>query len=293
MNVGICLPYMKRNYDRDAILGFCRKADEGPFSSLSCGERIVGYTYEMRTLMSAAAAVTERVRIVPSLYVLPMHDAVWAAKEVATLDVLSGGRVTLAVGVGGREHDYRAVGADFTRRYQRMDEQVATMRRIWAGHPPFEGCDEVGPRPAQEGGIPILAGVMGPKSMRRAAAWATGVYVFSFNGDGAEVKRKLDMADAAWKDAGRSEPPVKVAGFWYSLADDAETRLREYVYAYLAIAGEKIASAVAKGVTRCTPDAVQEAMEAYAELAVDEIMLVPATAEYAEIDRSAEIIARL
>ena len=103
MRFGICLPYMERDYDRATILAWCRRADAGPFYSLSCGERITGYTFEMRVLLAAAAAVTERVRIVPSLYVLPMHSAVWAAKEIATLDVLSEGRVTMTVGVGGRE----------------------------------------------------------------------------------------------------------------------------------------------------------------------------------------------
>ena len=102
MEVGICLPYMERDFGRDEILGWCRDVDAGPWSSLSCGERITGYTLEMRSMLSAAAAVTERVRLMPSLYVLPMHSAVWAAKEVATLDVISGGRVTLCVGVGGR-----------------------------------------------------------------------------------------------------------------------------------------------------------------------------------------------
>ena len=119
MEVGICLPYMERDFGRQQILDFCRRVDQGPWASLSCGERITGYTLEMRSMLAAAAAVTERVRIMPSLYVLPMHSAVWAAKEIATLDVISDGRVTLCVGVGGREVDYAAVGAPFSRRHLR------------------------------------------------------------------------------------------------------------------------------------------------------------------------------
>ena len=115
MEVGVCLPYMKEGLARRTLLGFARAVDAGPFTGLSCGERIVGPTIDMATMLAAAAAVTERVRIVPSLYVLPMHDPVWAAKEIATLDVLSGGRVEVTVGVGGRPHDYRAVGASFAR----------------------------------------------------------------------------------------------------------------------------------------------------------------------------------
>ena len=138
MDVGVCLPYMERDLSRERVLAWCRGVDSGPFSSLSCGERITGYTIEMRTAMAAAAAVTERVRIVPSLYVLPMHSAVWAAKEIATLDLISDGRVTVTVGVGGRPEDYRAVGSSAARRHARMDEQVSLMRSIWRGEPPAE-----------------------------------------------------------------------------------------------------------------------------------------------------------
>jgi alkanesulfonate monooxygenase SsuD/methylene tetrahydromethanopterin reductase-like flavin-dependent oxidoreductase (luciferase family) len=290
---GICLPYMKRDYDRDTILAWCRAIDAGPWDSLSCGERITGYTCDMRVLLSAAAAVTERVRIVPSLYVLPMHSAVWAAKEIATLDVLSGGRVTVTVGVGGREKDYRAVGASFAHRHERMDQQVAEMRRIWAGEPPFEGADPVGPAPVQAGGPPILVGAMGPKGMRRAAEWAQGAYLFSLNGEKQEIANMLRMADDAWADAGRADRPYRMAGFWHSLADDAAARLHQYTYDYMKIAGDEIANAVADSMTRSTEDAVRRAIDDYHELEVDEIMFVPVTADIAEVDRLANLIAKI
>jgi len=290
MDVGVCLPYMERDYGRKEILAWCRAIDGGPFSSLSTGERITGYTLEMRSLLAAAAAVTERVRIVPSLYVLPMHDAVWAAKEIATLDVLSEGRVTVTVGVGGREVDYRAVGASFARRHARMDEQVARMRAIWAGETPFDGADMVGPTPVQAGGPPILAGSMGPKAMARAAQWAQGVYSFSMNGELDETKRMFDLARDAWEKAGRTEPPRLVGGFWYSLASDAEARLRKYVYEYLKVFGDPMANGVAGTMTRHTPDAVAEAIENLRRAGSDEIFLVPTTADIAEIERVAPLV---
>jgi alkanesulfonate monooxygenase SsuD/methylene tetrahydromethanopterin reductase-like flavin-dependent oxidoreductase (luciferase family) len=293
MRYGVCLPYMERDYDRATILAWCRAIDAGPFHSLSCGERITGYTCEFRVLLSAAAAVTERVRIVPSLYVLPMHSAVWAAKEIATLDLLSGGRVTVTVGVGGREKDYRAVGASFAQRHQRMDQQVAEMRRIWAGEPPFEGADPVGPDPVQKGGPPILIGAMGPKSMARGAQWAQGVYAFSLNGEAHEIRHMLAMADNAWEEAGRADKPYRMAGFWCSLADGGEARLKNYVYEYLKIAGDEVARAVAATMSRHTPDAVRRAVDDYRELGVDEIMFVPVSADIAEVERLAELIDRL
>ena len=150
MKIGICLPYMKRDISRQTLIDWCRLIDQGPFDSLSCGERVTGYSYEMRNILAFAAAQTERVRIIPSLYVLPMHSAVQAAKEIATLDILSGGRVTVTVGVGGRECDYRALGASFKGRFQHMDEQIALMKRIWRGEQ-IDDLDEIGPTPLQVG----------------------------------------------------------------------------------------------------------------------------------------------
>lgn len=290
MLTGLCLPYMKPGLDRRTILDWCRAIEAGPFHSLSCGERITGGTLEMRTVLAAAAAVTERVKIVPSLYVLPMHSAVWAAKEIATLDVLSGGRVEVTVGVGGREDDYRAVGASFAHRHQRMDEQVAQMKRIWAGEAPFEGADEVGPRPVQAGGPPILAGVMGPKSMDRVAHWADGIYAFSMNGERREIEALFAMADAAWEKAGRSTKPRRVAGFWYSLAEQARPALQEYVFNYLRILDPGFARGMADSMSRHTPDAVRAAIDDMREAGSEELFLVPATDSLAEVERAARLL---
>lgn len=292
MKVGICLPYMKPGLDRKTILDWCRAIDQGPFHSLSCGERITGYTYEMRVLLSAAAAVTERVRICPSLYVLPMTNAVRAAKEIATLDVLSEGRVTVIVGVGGREKDYHAVGANFKNRFKRMDEQIEIIKRTWAGIAPFEGADEVGPRPYQDGGPPILVGAMGPKSINRVSKWADGLYGFAMNGEKELTQYFFDSADQAWEKSGRDSKPYKMGGFWYSLADNAEESLKDYVFDYLKIMGEKEARSVANSMTRHTPEAIIEAMDAIEETGCEEIFLVPATADIAEVDRMANLIGK-
>lgn len=292
MNVGVCLPYMERELDREILLGWMRAIDDGPFSSLSCGERITSYTVEMTTTLGAAAAVTERVRIMPSLYVLPMHNAVWAAKEIATLDVLSNGRITVCVGVGGRPMDYEAVGAPFERRHARMDEQIAAMRQIWQGVPPLEGGDPVGPYPIQTGGPPILAGTMGPKATRRAAEWADGLYMWSGNGQKPDIEHMIKQADAAWEDAGRETHPRRIAGFWASLADNAAERLPAYVYDYLKVLSPELGAAMAKGMDRYTPDAINESLDAMEELGCEETFLVPATCDLADIDRLSELVAK-
>jgi len=270
MDIGICLPYMERDFDRDAVLAWCRAVDAGPFSSLSCGERITGYTLEMRAVLAAAAVLTQRVRIMPSLYVLPMHSAVWAAKEIATLDVLSGGRVTLCVG--------------------RMDEQIERMRAIWRGDPPLTGADPVGPLPVQDAGPPILAGAMGPKAIARAAQWADGLYGFTMNADPAPLAECFRLADSAWDAAERAQRPRRVAGFWYSLADEADARLKRYVYEYLEVLSPGAARAIAAGMTMSTPDAIRAGLDAIEQLGCDELLLVPATADLSEVERVVEVI---
>lgn len=290
MKISLCLPYMKESITRQTIIDWCEKIEAGPFHSLSCGERITGYTLEMRNVLAFAAAITERVRIVPSLYVLPMHSPVWAAKEIATLDLLSNGRVTVTVGVGGREVDYQAVGADFSKRHEKQDAHIATMKRIWAGEAPFEGADPVGPYPVQAGGPPILAGVMGPKAMARAAHWADGVYSFSMGGSAAETAGMFNMAQQSWQAAGRSTPPQLVGGFWYSLADNAEDKLQKYVYDYLKILGDKGAQSIAKTMRNHNKLAIRETLNELAATGCEEIFLVSATDELTEIDRLLDIL---
>ena len=170
MKIGLCLPYTQENLSREILLEWFHRIDEGPFSTLSCGERMVGSSVDMMATLAAAAAVTKRVRIAPSLYVLPMHPAIKVAKHAATLDLISGGRTTITVGVGGRLQDYRAMGSERHRPQAKMEEQVAEIRRIWAGEIPFEGAEPIGPRPVQPGGPSDSCGCDGGEGDRTRGA---------------------------------------------------------------------------------------------------------------------------
>jgi len=293
MKIGVCLPYMKAGLDREDYLAWFRAIDDGPFHAVSCGERVHGPTYDMRVVLSAAAAVTNRVEITPTLYVLPMHSATRVAKEVTTLDILSGGRVnSVAVGYGGREKDYAALGARFEGRYGRMDRQVEEMRRVWRGEEIIEGGGVIGPTPRDPAGPRLLAGAMGPKSIERCSRWADGLYAWSGNGEKEELANTFNMAEQAWQRSGRERAPYRMGGFWYTLADNGQRKLYDYVYEYLAIAGPEIATMMAESVHRSTPDAVLEALDNAEAAGCEELFLVPATAELSEIDRLADLLAR-
>lgn len=286
MHIAMTLPTMVP-HDRADTLAWCREVDAGPWSSLAVPERITFPSHSLVVELAAAAALTERVRLWTTIVVLPAHDAVEVAKQMASVDRLSDGRLTLGVGVGGREHDYRAIGGDFSDRWARMDDQVATMRRIWAGEPPFPGADPVGPPPVQAGGPPVIAGSLGPKSIARAARWADGVDgAWTLDGDEATVRAAFDTIRAAWADAGRTEAPHLSTSIWYALGDGAEDRLRTYAYEYLKVFGEDAGRYGADSVACFTPEALRRAVDNVAAAGADEIFLVPTTADVAELDRT-------
>ena len=287
MTLPTMLPHGRRE-----VLEWCHEVDGGPWASLAVPERITYTSHSWTVQLAAAAALTERVRLWTTIVVLPAHDAVETAKHLASVDRLSDGRLTVGVGVGGREHDYRAIGAPFERRWARMDEQVATMRAIWSGEAPFEGADPVGPPPVQHGGPPLVAGVMGPKALARAARWAVGVDDGStvFGVDPAGVGAAFERIRAAWRDAGRPEAPHISASLWYALGEGAADRLRGYCFDYMRIFDDGLARSMAESMTCHTPEAVRAAVETCADLGCDELFLVPTTVDVAELRRTRDAL---
>ena len=292
MKIGMNLPVMVPGLDRDTILEWVRRIDAGPYSSLAAGERITFPNPEVMVTMSAAAAVTERVRLAFTVIVLPMHSPVLMAKQIATLDVISGGRVTLGLGIGARVEDYRAVGTPFDdKRLRRMEGQIALMRRVWAGENVVEGAlRPVEPFPVQSGGPELLAGALAPDSIRRAARWADGVCGFSFGPSAEEVGFAYDTARRAWQDAGRSTPPRLVMSFWYALGDRARAQLDAYLERYLGFLGDDAAKALGATVKTTSATALREAARMLADLGTDELILVPTTLDPDEVYRVADIL---
>ena len=289
MDVSMTLPTMVP-HDRDSTLRWCRDTDAGPWASLAVPERVTYTSHDITVELAAAAALTDRVRLWSTIVILPAHDAVAVAKQMASIDVLSGGRLTVGVGVGGREHDYRAIGGSFERRWQRMDEQVARMRRIWAGEPPFAGADPVGPRPVQDP-VPIIAGVMGPKAIARAAHWADGVDgAWTMDGDREAMAAAFTQIRGAWEDAGRTEAPHLSSSIWYAIGDDAEARLREYAHTYMKIMGDGVGDWAAGAVTCFTPDALRRAVDNARDAGADEFFLVPTTSDPDELARTCDAL---
>ena len=206
MKIGIGLPTHIPGCQRDLFLEWARAADAGA-STLAVADLVTTPAWDSLSCLAASAAITERVRLLTNVFVLPLRHAGLAAKQAATIDVLSNGRLSLGLGAGGKKPvlfeitkdvsahanfpDYAAAPADPMGRSRRLDEQVAYMKRLWAGESPMPGVPPVGPRPASQGGPELLAGTFAPAGMRRAVEWCDGFACFNHGADARNVERAL------------------------------------------------------------------------------------------------------
>src|ERR671911_1620499 len=174
MDIGIGLPAMIPWTNAPLILEWAKRADSSPFSSLGIIDRLVYTNYEP-LITQAAAAVTERVRLMTTVLIAPLRRAGVLTKQAATIDALSGGRLTLGLGVGAREDDFQFAPASFHDRGRRFEEQLELMKRVWSGQPVGEEVGTVGPPPAQAGGPELLIGGYTPVSIRRGGPRGGGV----------------------------------------------------------------------------------------------------------------------
>lgn len=290
MDIGINLPVMAPGLDRDRTLAWCHRVDAGPWSSLAAGERIHFPNPELLTLLGAAAVATERVRLVTNVTVVDLHDPVMLAKQLATVDVLSGGRLTVGVGVGGREEDHLAVGATWGgARVARLERAVARMREIWGGtHAHPDALRPVEPFPVQDP-LPVLVGALGRRSIERAARWADGLLGFSFGLAGPEIMAAMDAMRGAWADADRAGAPRLVTGAFVAAGPDADEQMETFLRRYLNFLGPAAEYALPVADLR-SPGAIRAAMQRCRDAGVDEVLLTPTSVEPDEVDRLAEVV---
>ena len=172
MKIGISIP--PHLHDPEDLFEWVRRVDTGPFSTLSILDRVVYANYEPLITLATAAALSTRVRLMTEILLAPLRNTTILAKESATLDVLSRGRLTLGLGVGEREDDFLATQADYTRRGYRLEEQITQMRSIWAGNALAANMGPIGPAPVQANGPEILLGGFRPRAIQRVRHPADG-----------------------------------------------------------------------------------------------------------------------
>jgi alkanesulfonate monooxygenase SsuD/methylene tetrahydromethanopterin reductase-like flavin-dependent oxidoreductase (luciferase family) len=229
------------------------------------------------------------VRVGFNVVVAPWHQPALLAKELASIDVLSGGRLEVAVGVGGREQDYRALGSPFAGRFGRLDAAVTELKRLWTGGEVVDGAT-VGPAPVQAGGPPILCSGTGPKSLARAAHWADGLTGFTLAADPAEAGATFRLAEEAWADADRAAAPRRVTGSFAVLGPGAEDALHAFARRYLDVFGSGVAAWLTERMPLSTPEAVRSFLVGLAAEGCDEVVLVPGSSDPDQVRRFADVV---
>ncbi|KUI47167.1 luciferase [Mycobacterium sp. GA-1199] len=287
------LPVMEADLDAETLQTWARVIDGGPFSSLCWGERIAFDNPHSLTLLGALAAWTDRVRLVTTVVVPQLHDPVMLAKALATGDMLCGGRLTVGLGVGGREEDYRAVGADPADQTMRgMADRVAVMRRVWAGEKVTESVLPVGPAPLQPGGPRLVVGTIGPKTVRSAAQWADGLAGTTLDLDVDRQNELFDVARAAWADAGKPAPHLATS-FWFAIGEG--DRPREQVHRHLRRYMNWIPADVVDAMAPATGWAGTErelldVLRRFRDIGTDEIHLIPTSSDVDQVRRVADVV---
>jgi alkanesulfonate monooxygenase SsuD/methylene tetrahydromethanopterin reductase-like flavin-dependent oxidoreductase (luciferase family) len=135
VQIGIGLPNPVLDVPGRLPVAWARRAEERGFSSLATIDRIAYPSYDSLTVLAAAAAVTERIGLVTNILLGPAYSPAPLAKVAASIDQLSGGRLTLGLGVGGRPDDYQLAGRSFADRGKRFDDDLELLHRAWAGEP--------------------------------------------------------------------------------------------------------------------------------------------------------------
>src|SRR5437867_10696023 len=168
-----------------------------------------GYLASLLPTLAAFAAATEHIKLGTGVMLTPFHHPLRLAEDAATVDLISGGRLILGLGLGWREEEFRMFGIPVSGRVRRTSETVEILRRAWTGRRfSFEGKIfsfdqvQVTPAPAQEGGPPIWLGGSVEPAIRRAGLFADG-YIRTRGGDVEKMRGDLQLVEEAARQAGR------------------------------------------------------------------------------------------
>jgi alkanesulfonate monooxygenase SsuD/methylene tetrahydromethanopterin reductase-like flavin-dependent oxidoreductase (luciferase family) len=294
MDVGMTLPVMEPDIAPDVLRDWAERIDAGPYSSLCFGERIAFDNPDALTLLGAVAAWTRRVRIGTTVVVPQLHDPVLLAKALATGDQLSGGRLSVGLGVGGREEDYAAVSADWSSRTMAgMAERAGVLRRVWSGENLTGATRPVGPRPAQAGGPELLVGTLGHRTVRHAARWADGVAGMTLTADVDETAALFDVARTAWAEGGRSAPRLTTS-FWFALAEatpDPRAQVHQHLRHYMNWLPPALVDALAPTAGFAgTLEELRVLLDRFAAIGTDEVQLIPTSDDPGQVELVTDLL---
>lgn len=292
MRIGICFPMsMDVLRQRDMFIDFCRAAEAGGLSTIALGDRFAYRNQDPLIALAMAAGVTSRIGLVTSVLALPARNTGALAKEAASLDVLSGGRFTLGVGISSRPDDFRVLNMEWKGRAARFEQQIGELRSIWRGDPRADGIPQIGPLPYTPGGPKIIVGAISEPALRRAGRIADGIMTWSFHPDVNAQRSQIALMREEWDAAGRTDVPSVIAAMYFALGTNAEQLLKGYLNEYYGYSEQTQDRAIEA--TTFSEAAIEKAIEAYAQAGVGELLFAAPTADVDQVNGLAEIVRRL
>jgi alkanesulfonate monooxygenase SsuD/methylene tetrahydromethanopterin reductase-like flavin-dependent oxidoreductase (luciferase family) len=284
MRIGIGLPNPVVNTHGDTLVQWAQRAEGAGFSSLATIDRIVYPSYDSLISLAAAAAVTERIGLMTNALIAPLRNAVLLAKEAASVDRLSAGRLTLGLVVGGRRDDFIAVGERFETRGSRFEHQLEVMSRVWRGEHLSDTGQPAVPLPGRE--VPILIGGSSDKAVERTVKYGIG---YTAGGGGPDMMAPVaEKVRRAWSESDREGEPRLLALSYFALGPGAEEGAAKYLKNYYGFLGDW-ADRIAESAPT-TPEEVKGIAKRFRDIGVDELIFDPTIAELDQIDRLADVL---
>ncbi len=286
MKIGITIPNGIPTIDGPTLVEWGRRAEACGFEIVSSIDRVAYPSHEQLVTLAAIASATSRIRLMTTTLLAPTRDAALLAKQAATLDRISGGRLVLGLSVGMRPDDFTVTGTQVEGRGRRFDAMLETMHTLWRGEAPLEGSRPVSPPPIR-GRIPIYFGAMSatPRIVRRIARWGDGYIAV---GAPHTVQPIIDAIRKAWADEGRDgDGPTLLSASYFSLGEDEESErnIHDYYDNFFPALGHAAAAAMPR-----TPDAIRNVLKIYEDAGFDEFLFSAAAANPDQVERLAEVL---
>jgi alkanesulfonate monooxygenase SsuD/methylene tetrahydromethanopterin reductase-like flavin-dependent oxidoreductase (luciferase family) len=277
MDVAIGLPNAVPGTTGDQLTEWARRAEARGFSSLGTIDRIAYPNIEPLTALAAAAAVTERIGLATTVLLGPLREnPVALAKQVASIHAISGGRMTLGIGLGGRDDDYEIAGIETGTRGKDLDAMLERIWEVWKG-------EEMGPNTASH--PRVLVGGSVEASFKRAARFGDGWIAAGAPAE--QFARWLPEFESAWSESGRSEQPQNAALAYFSLGEKAEEDAEAYLTDYYAWLGEDIANFIVASAAK-DAEAVKQVLAAFEDAGCQELFLFPSSSDPQQVDLLAD-----
>ncbi|OBK36511.1 oxidoreductase [Mycobacterium sp. 1245111.1] len=284
MKIGIGLPNNVVGVPGPLVVEWALRAEQRGFESVTTIDRLVYPSLDSVVALALAAGATNDLVLVTNILLAPLYPPAILAKQLASLALGAGDRLSIGIAVGARDDDYTAVGVDFDRRGRLLDQQVSSMREAWSGKP-LVGDSPISPQPVD---IPLLFGGRSKATLRRATTVGDG-WVAGALRDYKGQEEFLDRVRHGWRETGRLGEPTNHASVNFAIGgNDVTDAGRKHLAHYYGFKPDYARLNVTDMIT--TSQDARDTVRAYRDLGFDRLLFHPAVASLEQVDRLADAV---